>query len=152
LGVPDPPRRDSRAARHAAETDADALRRELAAIEPDPAPETGCAAWRLDGLSLLYVGGRPSQIAHMRAVSEQHGAVLAHHDGGVEHHPDLLSGLTSRADAVLFPVDCVSHDAALTVKRLCRQGNKRFIPLRSSGMASFLAAIRGLAEAGAPAS
>jgi len=96
----------------------------------------------MDGLSLLYVGGRPNQIAHLRGLAEGLGAVFLHHDGGVEHHPDLLPGLTSRADAVLFPVDCVSHDAALMVKRLCRQADKRFIPLRSSGATSFLAALR----------
>jgi len=39
----------------------------------------------------------------------------------------------------------VSHDAALTVKRLCRQLGKPWVPLRSSGLASFLA---GLAEPG----
>jgi uncharacterized protein DUF2325 len=98
----------------------------------------------MDGLSLLYVGGRPNQIAHLRALAEDRGAALLHHDGGIEHHPDLLAGLTSRADIVLFPVDCVSHDAALTVKRLCRQSAKRFIPLRSAGTTSFLAALRPL--------
>ncbi len=96
----------------------------------------------MDGLSLLYVGGRPNQIAHLRSLSEDRGAALLHHDGGIEHHPDLLAGLTSRADVVLFPVDCVSHDAALMVKRLCRQADKRFIPLRSAGATSFLAALR----------
>jgi hypothetical protein len=102
----------------------------------------------VDGLSLLYVGGRPNQVAHLRALSERRGAELLHHDGGIEHHPDLLAGLTSRADIVLFPVDCVSHDAALMVKRLCRQAGKRFIPLRSASTTSFLAALRplGLAE------
>jgi hypothetical protein len=58
-----------------------------------------------------------------------------------------LSALTSRADIVLFPVDCVSHDAALMVKRLCRQAGKPFIPLRSGGATSFLAALsRWVAE------
>jgi hypothetical protein len=107
-------------------------------VRPEKPESTG----RMDGLSLLYVGGRPSQIAHLRDLAESLGAKFLHHDGGIEHHPDLLAGLTSRADAVLFPVDCVSHDAALMVKRLCRQADKRFFPLRSSGATSFLAALR----------
>ena len=41
-----------------------------------------------------------------------------------------------------FPTDCVSHDAALQVKRLCRQTMKPFVPLRSSGVASFVAGLR----------
>jgi hypothetical protein len=120
------------------------LRAELASIEADLQPETEALPWRVDGLTLLYVGGRPNQVAHLRALSASRGADLLHHDGGIEHHPDLLAGLTSRADIVLFPVDCVSHDAALTVKRLCRQSEKRFIPLRSAGATSFLAALRPL--------
>jgi hypothetical protein len=60
-----------------------------------------------------------------------------------------LAGLTSRADVVLFPVDCVSHDAALMVKRLCRQTGKRFIPLRSATTTSFHAALQPLGLAGA---
>ena len=138
-----------RAARGALEAEAASLRSELAAIEATLQPETGELPWRLDGLSFLYVGGRPNQVAHLRALSESRGAELLHHDGGIEHHPDLLAGLTSRADIVLFPVDCVSHDAALMVKRLCRQAGKRFIPLRSAGATSFLAALRefGLSDA-----
>ena len=133
-----------RSARDTLETEAAALRAELAAIETDLQPDTEEPPWRVDGLSLLYVGGRPNQIAHLRALSESRGAELLHHDGGIEHHPDLLAGLASRADIVLFPVDCVSHDAALMVKRLCRQADKRFIPLRSAGATSFLAALRAL--------
>jgi hypothetical protein len=133
-----------RAAHTALDAEAAALRDELATIEADLQPVNPPARWRVDGLTLLYVGGRPNQIAHLRALAEEHGAVLLHHDGGVEHHQDLLAGLTSRADVVLFPVDCVSHDAALTVKRLCRQMALRFIPLRSASTTSFLAALRPL--------
>lgn len=135
-----------RIARNALEARASELRAELAAVEavlqPDgqSAPAQGAA--RAEGVSLLYVGGRPNQIAHLRTLAEGLGATFLHHDGGVEHHPDLLGGLASRADMVMFPVDCVSHDAALMVKRLCRQTGKRFIPLRSSGATSFLAALR----------
>jgi hypothetical protein len=133
-----------RAARHASEAEVLSLRAELAAIEMDLQPDTEEPAWRVDGLTLLYVGGRPNQVAHLRALSESRGAELLHHDGGVEHNSDLLAGLTSRADIVLFPVDCVSHDAALMVKRLCRQVDKRFIPLRSASATSLLAALRPL--------
>jgi hypothetical protein len=133
-----------RAARDSLESEAASLRTELATIEASVQPESEAPPWRMDGLSLLYVGGRPNQVAHLRALAEDRGAALLHHDGGIEHHPDLLAGLTSRADIVLFPVDCVSHDAALMVKRLCRQADKRFIPLRSAGATSFLAALRPL--------
>ncbi len=135
-----------RAAHDTLRAEAASLRNELSMIEADLQPANDEPLWRMDGLSLLYVGGRPSQVAHLRAMCEIRGAELLHHDGGIEHHPDLLAGLTSRANVVLFPVDCVSHDAALMVKRLCRQADKRFIPLRSAGATSFLAALRPLAS------
>ena len=144
-----------RAARVAAKQDNASLRRDLDALigrpcetdSPDAEPQP-----RLDGVALLYVGGRPHQVAHLRAASERFGATFLHHDGGIENQTNLLPGLTSRADLVLFPVDCISHEAALTVKSLCRQGGKRFIPLRSASVTALLAALRrsdltGLADA-----
>jgi hypothetical protein len=88
----------------------------------------------------------------MRAMVEGLGAEFLHHDGGVENHPNLLPGLVSRSDFALFPVDCISHDAANMVKALCRQAGKRFVPLRSASVTSLLAALQapevvGLAEA-----
>lgn len=85
----------------------------------------------------------------MRHTLAAAGGELLCHDGGQHDHPSLLPGLISQADRVVFPVDCVSHDAALRVKRLCRQLGKGWVPLRSSGSASFLAALRarkGIAE------
>src|SRR5262245_41566576 len=38
----------------------------------------------LGGTRLLYVGGRTSQIHHIRAVAEQANAKFVHHDGGTE--------------------------------------------------------------------
>jgi hypothetical protein len=119
------------------------LREELEALEADLAvsetdePE----AASLDGLAVLYVGGRANQVATLRATAERYGATVLHHDGGIEDRGGRLAGLVSRADIVMFPVNCVSHDAALMVKRLCRQSEKRFVPLRSSGVASFLVAL-----------
>ena len=138
---------EERSARLRAEREVAGLREELAAIEaslmPGSAPQAGAtgAVSRLDGVTLLYVGGRPNQVAHLRAVGERLGASFLHHDGGVEHHPTLLPGLTNRADLVLFPVDCISHDAAHAVKLLCRQTGKRFMPLRSASVTSLLAAL-----------
>jgi hypothetical protein len=134
-------------ARAKGEQERDALQRELQAIEQslapagaEPLPDTRPPA-RLDGAVLLYVGGRANQVAHLRAVGERLGATFLHHDGGIENHPNLLPGLTSRADLVLFPVDCISHDAAHMVKLLCRQAAKRFVPLRSASATSLLAAL-----------
>ena len=94
---------------------------------------------------LLYVGGRPQVIARLRPLIAAEGGELLHHDGGIEDRADVLAGLLSRADAALFPTDCVSHNAALVLKRLCRQTHKPLIPLRSSGLASALRSLRASA-------
>jgi len=52
-----------------------------------------------------------------------------------------LQGLISRADAVLFPVDCISHAAMSLIKRTCRQSDKPVLPLRGAGLAPFCAAL-----------
>jgi hypothetical protein len=136
-----------RQARLAAEAERNALAQDLAAAEaalqmrhPGDTPDLP----RMDGQSLLYVGGRPHQVTAMRALSEALGASLQHHDGGVDEQIGLLAGLVNRADFVLFPVDCISHEAALAIKRLCRQAGKPFIPLRSAGQGAFLAALATL--------
>ncbi len=83
-----------RAGRVKAERDGIALRRELEAIENSEL--TGCGGSRsavtpdprLDGVTVLYVGGRPHQVAQLRAIAERSGAAFLHHDGGIEHHPE----------------------------------------------------------------
>jgi hypothetical protein len=145
LGVVRTDRDKQRTARIAAEQVCDALRVELDTVEASLLPPEDASAKPivcLDGIVLLYVGGRPNQIAHMRAMVERSGAVFLHHDGGVENHPTLLAGLTSRSHLVVFPVDCISHDAANAVKALCRQRGKRFIALRSASVTSLLAALQ----------
>ena len=135
------------------------LRRELEAIEAsmrpvccDDAAAADTSRPRLDGVTLLYVGGRTHHIAQLRRIAEKSGAAFVHHDGGIEHHLNLLAGLATQADLVLFPVDCISHHAAQLAKQLCRQAGKRFIPLRSASATSLLAALQrpdvaGLADA-----
>ena len=139
-----------RARRAAVERRERALRGELDAIEADlgspPASEGNAVPSGLAGLSVLYVGGRPDKLGHLRAAAEQSGARFLHHDGGIEDRGGLLAGSVGRADIVMFPVDCVSHDAVATVKRLCRQTAKPYVPLRSTGMSSFIAALLNCKE------
>jgi hypothetical protein len=91
--------------------------------------------------TVLYVGGRSSQVPALREGAVRLGVALLHHDGGVEENGSQLPGLVSRAGLVVFPVDCVSHEAAWAVKRLCRAAGRPYRPLRSSGVTSFLAAL-----------
>ena len=122
----------------------EALRREIAAVETVLGYAGNDPAGAAPGV-VLYIGGRSGQTATLRRAAKQAGAELVHHDA--EGGSALLPGLVGRAGLVVFPVDCVSHDAALAVKRLCRQLGRPFKPLRSTGTASLLAALRAPAAA-----
>jgi len=126
--------RAEQAAREAAETD-------LAALERHTNPPAEGVTVRPMSRTILYVGGRPGAVTQMRGILEAAGGKLLAHDGGRHDQSSLLAGLIGQAALVMFPVDCVSHEAALLVKRLCRQLGTPWAPLRSSGLGSFLALL-----------
>jgi hypothetical protein len=110
-------------------------------IEDASRTTSGAAEHDLRGVTLLYVGGRLGLLDQLKAQCAKRGGLLLSHDGGIEENPAALPGLVSRADAVLFPVDCIGHAAAGQIKKLCREIGKPFIPLRTASVASFVAAI-----------
>jgi len=140
---------EAQAALRDTKTQVQQLSDELAAAEAQlsPAQDADAESQRtlhasLKGARLLYVGGRHGHIQRIRAFVEEAQAEFLHHDGGVEERKGLLAGIVSRADAIFFPVDCVSHDTVAVVKRLCRQTGKPYLPLRSTSLTSFIAALR----------
>jgi hypothetical protein len=140
--------------RHELERQCEALQQELAAVEtriglllPSREGPTAVPA-ALCGRGVLYVGGRAHQIPQCRAIVERYGGAFLHHDAGVEHNAALLPGLISRADIVLFPVDCVSHDAVAVIKRSCSQLGKRLMPLRTSSLACLVSALGAVGPGG----
>lgn len=117
---------------------------------PEQAPDhTKALAIDLGGRRIGYVGGRSSVVPHLRALVERAGGLFIHHDGGLEPRTARLEGAIGQCDAVFCPVDCVSHDACVRVKRTCRQRSKAFVPLRGGSLSSFVAALRCLAGAAA---
>lgn len=104
-----------------------------------------CPGPDLCGRRILYVGGRNRQVAHFRDLVARRNGELLHHDGGLSESPARLAALVQRADAVLCPVDCVSHNACLQVKHICKRAAKRFVLLRSASLAGFVEALREVA-------
>ena len=141
--------------RQAAEQREKALRHELELVEgslsggtPDAGADDRVSAL-LRGASVLYVGGHPGHASSLRDIVNGFSAELLYHDGGIDDQMAQLPGLVSQSRLVFFPVDCVSHDAMHSVKRLSRHAGKRYVPLRSAGLTTFLAALRSLeADAG----
>lgn len=104
----------------------------------------------LCGRCLLYVGGRPQTVCKLRQLIAGRNGQLLHHDGGLENSPARLGELVRQADAVFFPVDCVSHSAAEAVKKICQSEGKPMRPLRTASATAFLRALEtgGLSTAG----
>lgn len=128
----------------------DFLETELTKImctRPGPCEKAGtdqCPGPELCGKRILYVGGRANLVPHYKEVVERHGGELLHHDGGLEQTRHKLPKMISTADAVLCPVDCISHDACQCVKDMCKNTMKPCKLLRSSGLSSLARSLEEL--------
>lgn len=93
---------------------------------------------------MLLVGGRGGQVDSSRSLVERMNGVFLHHDGGLDDNIGILPGLVSRADLVVVPMDCVSHEAVRAVKRSAARLGKPWRPLRSASLAALADAIRAV--------
>lgn len=98
----------------------------------------------LDGRRIVYVGGRPGTTTALAALVAAAGGELVVHDGGIEDRKNTLGAVLARAALVVFPVDCISHNAVTILKRSCDQGGIAYHPLRSSSVASFILLMQRL--------
>lgn len=120
--------------------------RALQAVAPQgPETETEIGV-DLAGRRILYVGGRKGTVSHAKRLVERCNGCLLHHDGGLEQSVAELESTLMGADAVVFPVDCVSHNAINCVKRLCERRAMPFRALRSSGLGSLVDVLGDLAS------
>jgi hypothetical protein len=106
-----------------------------------------CPGPDLCGKRILYVGGRRSLVCRYRELVERLGGELLHHDGGAEDRVGRLAPVVAGVDAVLCPIDSVSHDACLQAKQMCKSHMKLFVPLRSAGLSSLARALGELGKA-----
>jgi hypothetical protein len=100
----------------------------------------------LCGRAILYVGGRSNLVHHYRQLVELLGGKFLYHDGGQQDSPRRLPELLLQADAVCCPLDCVSHDATMRIKRECKHTQTEQHLLRSSGVTSFARALADLSD------
>lgn len=105
---------------------------------------------QLRGRRILYVGGRPSSTPAIRSLVERHGGAFQRHDGGHEDRKGLLASAVSGAHLVVFPVDCVDHDSATNLKRLCTKLGITYLPIRNASVASFAAGISARSDGAGP--
>ena len=111
-------------------------------IKTNPTPNEPTVHPAIDGMQLLYVGGRPQTKLRIQSLVQEQGADLVCHDGGkTKTSICSLKTLIESSHAVFMPVDRVSHASALETKRLCRQCKKPFITMKRCSMSCFRQAL-----------
>lgn len=116
---------------------------------PDTYEEADCrGCLDLGGQHILCVGGRSTLTEHYRAVVMRFNGSFARHDGGIEDSRQRLEPMLAAADAVVCPLDCVSHDACRRAKRFCKRHGKPCILLPGSSISAFATAVESVARQG----
>ena len=105
-----------------------------------------CPGPDLCGKTVLYVGGLNKMVPHYKQLVEQYGGRFIHHDGGKEASIAQLPKMLCSADAVLCPVNCVSHDACNRVKTICKRYQKPYVMMRSSGLSSLAKGLNDIVQ------
>ena len=105
---------------------------------------SGSGELDLEQRCVLYVGGLSGQKSHYQAIVEQFNGSFLYHDGGLENGQKSLSSALARADVVLCPWDCVSHNATQKIKIQCTRDATPILFLRRASTSAFL---KGLEEA-----
>jgi Uncharacterized protein conserved in bacteria (DUF2325) len=93
------------------------------------------------GQRILYIGGRTAIVPHLRSAAEARVAAFFHHDGGIEDNLQRIGEMIHGCDAVVCPVDCVSHGACRMAKAICQRLNRRFLPIPSASRSGFERAL-----------
>lgn len=88
----------------------------------------------LSSKRVLVVGGITKLRSFYRKLIEEKGAIFKYHDGYMHGGTNGLENEVRKADVVLCPVNCNSHNASLMVKRLSKKYGKPFHMLANSSL------------------
>lgn len=91
----------------------------------------------LAGMTIAYIGGRQQATLILARLVADAGGELVLHDGGIEDRKGLLPSTLARAQLVVYPVDCISHNAMHVAKQAAARSGIPCHPLRKSSVASF---------------
>jgi hypothetical protein len=102
-----------------------------------------CPAFDLCAKRILIVGGITKLKAYYRELIEDRGGIFEYHDGYMNGGKRGLEGRVRRSDIILCPVKCNSHNACLSLKKLCQKHNK---PVQMLSNASLNAISQALSK------
>lgn len=90
---------------------------------------------------ILVVGGM-TKIRHLyQHLVESSGGYFDYHDGYMKNGNNNLDAKVNRADLILCPVNCNSHNACLKVKKLCCKYNKTLKILSNASVSAISTAL-----------
>ncbi len=88
----------------------------------------------LKNKTVLLVGGRKTLKEYCRKIVLGSNGNFQHHDGGLENSRKKLVPTALKADIVICALDCISHTACKSVKRICKKENKNIVYLKNTGI------------------
>jgi hypothetical protein len=100
----------------------------------------------LHGKTVALIGGIGKASTHYEHIIQDLGGYCLYHDGDLRHGRKRLAEIIYQADIVFCPVDCNSHGAATSTKKLCKAMHKPCYFLRSSGISYVREKLREIAQ------
>ena len=98
----------------------------------------------LENKTVLLVGGRKKIKEYCREIVETGRGIFIHHDGGLEDSKKKLSSTAHKADIVICALDCISHSACKSMKRMCKKENKNILYLKNTAVNTLSEQIRAV--------
>ena len=105
-----------------------------------------CPAFDLCQRRILIVGGLTRMESLYRELIEGSGGIFDYHDGYLRKGARHLESRLRRADMVLCPVSCNSHNACAVVKNLAKKHKKTVHMLPNSSLNAVSRAIWGTSD------
>lgn len=105
--------------------------------------DQNCPSFDLCKKRILIVGGMSRMASLYRDLIEASGGIFEYHDGYMKKGNQQLESRLRRADIVLCPVNCNSHNACTAVKRLAKKHQKPVHMLANSSLQAISQAIWG---------
>lgn len=101
---------------------------------------TGCSYSK----SVLIVGGITKFKTIYKDIVEGSGWKFEYLDGYMKGGDRVLDNKIKKCDVILCPIDCNSHNACLSVKKLCKKHGKPYQMLASSSVSGITQAIKSV--------
>jgi hypothetical protein len=119
---------------------------EEAESAPVSRPSVPLSPLTLHGKTVALIGGIDKASTHYEHIIQELGGYCLYHDGDLHHGRKRLAEIIHQADIVFCPVDCNSHGAATSTKKLCKAMHKPCYFLRSSGISYVREKLREIAQ------